>query len=176
MSSRSKQRERRNRASPDPLPDADAALAELSRRHLRILAALGVRVVAVGFLVALLCVQVPWLGRHRGLLDALSGVLVLWPLFTDLGRLYAWRIALGRTYANAGRWAEVERALAPLLGLRARLFDATGEGTYYLAVARRALGRDHDADTLFRQLAGSISGAWGERARAALAEEKERLS
>jgi hypothetical protein len=162
--------------SSGPLPDADGALAELSRRHLRVLAALGVRVVAVGFFAALLCVQAPWFGRHRGALDALSGVLVLWPLFTDLGRLYAWRIALGRTYAKAGQWAEAERMLAPLTGLRARLFDATGEGTYYLAVARRALGRDGDADALFQQLAGSTGGAWGERARAALAEEKERLS
>jgi hypothetical protein len=174
MSSRSKPPERNNLASPGSVPDA--ALAELSRRHLRALAALGVRVVAVGFLAALLCVQVSWLGRHRGVLDALSGVLVLWPFFTDLGRLYAWRIALGRTYANAGRWAEAERALAPLTGLRGRLFDATGEGTYFLAVARRALGQDGAADALFQQLAGSVGGPWGERARAALTEKKERSS
>jgi hypothetical protein len=164
----------RPKAAPEgaALPDAEIALTELSSRHLRALASLGVRLIAVGFLAALLCAQSPWLAQHRSLVDGLSGVLVLWPFFTALGRLYAWRIALGRTYAKAERWADVERTLRPLTGLRARLFDATGEGTYWLALARRAQGRNEEAARLLKSLAGA-GGRWAEQARVALSERQE---
>jgi hypothetical protein len=153
------------------LPDVDAALAELARRHQRAIASLVVRVIAVGFLAALLCAQIPWLARHRSLVDALSGTLVLWPFFTALGHLYSWRIALGRAYAGAERWEDTERTLRPLTGLRARLFDAAGEGTYWLALAYRALGREVDSVRLLEALA-STNGGWAERARGALHERK----
>jgi hypothetical protein len=156
------------------VPDVDTALAELSRRHLRAVASLAVRLIAVGFLAAILCAQIPWLARHRSVVDALSGVLVLWPFFTALGRLYSWRIALGRTYAKVGHWADAERTLTPVRGVRARLFDATGEGTYWLALACRARGQGGEATRLLEGLA-QAGGGWAEQARIALNERDTAL-
>jgi hypothetical protein len=151
--------------APETLPDVETALTELTRRQIRVVVALVVRVIAVALLTAILARQIPALRQVKPLVDALSGVLVLWPFFTAYGRLQAWRIALGRSYAKAQRWADAERTLTPLAGLRGSLYDATGEGRYWLAVARRGLGRTEEARRLFAFLATLPGGEWAERAR-----------
>lgn len=153
--------------TPETLPDVDTALIELTRRQIRVGVALVVRIIAVALLTTILAHQVPAMARMKPLVDALSGVLVLWPFFTAYGRLQAWRIALGRSYAKAERWADTERTLLPLDGLRGSLYDATGEGRYWLATARRGLGRTEEAQRLFTCLAALSGGEWAERARQA---------
>lgn len=170
-----KKSERRKTAAlpgPDAAPPLESALAALSRRHLRAVLALLARIAALGLLMALLSSQSPALAKARVLMDAVAGALALWPFFTALGRLYGWRIALGRSYVRESRFADADCALSPLVvGLRARLFDATGEGAYWLATARRGLGREAEARPLWETIAREHPvGEWGERARAALSE------
>lgn len=151
-------------------PRIDEALAGLSRRTGWVIGSLVVRIVAVAALNTILAHQIPWLGRNRALLDALGGVLVLWPFFTALGRVYSWRIALGRTYAGEQRWEDADRTLSPFLHPRTRLFfDAAGEGIYWLAISRSALGRAEESRRLLQSLAGERRGVWSERARESLA-------
>lgn len=150
-------------------PPLDTALAALSRRTARAVASLLVRVVALGVLITLLVHEAPGLERVRGVLDAVGAALALWPFFTSLGRLYAWRIALGRAYIREERWEDAARTLAPFRHPRARLlFDAAGEGAYHLAVTRRALGQGDEARRLFSLVAGERRGPWSDAARTAL--------
>jgi hypothetical protein len=147
-------------------PPLNEALQGLSRRTGWAIGSLVVRIVAVAALNTILSHQIPWLGRNRALLDALGGVLVLWPFFTSLGRGYAWRIALGRTYAKEHRWEDANKTLSPFLHPRTRLFfDATGEGIYWLAMSRFALGYEEDHLRLLRRLADERRGVWSDRAR-----------
>lgn len=157
-------------AAPVQAPPVEEALRALLRRDVRAVVSLLVGVVAVAILVSLLFAQSAALRQSRAVVEAAAGVLVLWPFFTAVGKNYAWRIALGRAYAHEERWADAARALAPL-GRRARaqLFDATGEGTFWLACARRALGQNTEAARLFRLVARHRAGPWRERARAELA-------
>jgi hypothetical protein len=122
----------------EALPELSDALRELLRRQVRAVVWLVVRIIALSALSASLVISVPWLRTNRWLLDALSGVLVLWPLWGAVGRNWAWRIALGRAYQNAGRLADAEAVLKPLDGLQGALFDATGEGRKALAAVREA--------------------------------------
>ncbi|HVK06532.1 MAG TPA: hypothetical protein VM490_23885 [Armatimonadaceae bacterium] len=154
-------------------PPVEAALAELGRRHARALAWLGVRVVALGFLLAVLSLQWAALGRYRFALDALSGVLVLAPYFTAVGRLFAWRIALGRAYLREERGEDAVRTLAVFEGLRARVFDATGEGRFLLGTALRKRGKYDEARRVFADVRRFGGGEWQERA-AAESEVEER--
>ena len=147
-------------------PPLGEALAGLSRRTGWAIGSLVVRIVAVATLNTILAHQLPWLAQNRAVLDALGGVLVLWPFFTALGRGYAWRIALGRTYAKEQRWSDAEQTLSPFLHPRTRLFfDAKGEGIYWLAMARQALGAGDDARRLLQRLADERRGDWSDRAR-----------
>lgn len=152
-------------AAPPELPDPATALPELSRRYVRQWVSLLVRIVALGVLTAILARQSPWLEQNRVLLDSLSGVLALWPFFTGMGKLYAWRIALGRRYAEAGRFADAAQALAPVGGIQGRLFDATGEGRYWLAVALHGIGKEAEAKELLSWVAALPGGEWAKRAR-----------
>lgn len=122
----------------DTLPELPDALRELWRRQIRAIVWLVVRIVAVAAISASLVISTPWLRTNRWILDAISGVLVLWPLWGTVGRNWAWRIALGRAYYNAGRHADAEAVLKPLSGLQGALFDATGEGQKTLDAAREA--------------------------------------
>lgn len=151
-------------------PPTDEALTALLRRTVRAWAWLLVRVVTLALLLAILSVQSPWVRQNRALMDALSGILALWPFFTAMGRIYSWRIALGRSYVREERWADAERTLSPLPGYRARLFDATGEGTYWLAVAHREQGKTEEARRLFRMVTErQPGGEWSQKAQEALA-------
>jgi hypothetical protein len=169
--SRSSQRSETRASAAKPaklneiLPDVDTALTELTRRQIRIGVSLVVRIIAVAVLTAILSREIPAIAENKGIVDALSGVLVLWPFFTAFGKLQAWRIALGRSYARAERWTDAARTLASLHGLRVSLYDATGEGRYWLAVAWRGQGRGEDACRLFAALAALPGGEWAERAR-----------
>jgi hypothetical protein len=125
-----------------------------------------VRLVAVAILTSLLEARIPALQGRALLLDAVGAVLVLWPFYTALGRIFAWRIALGRAYARERRWAEAERTLRPLARVRYQVFDATGEGAYWLGVALRGLGRNQEAGHLFRSVARQRRGTWQEKAAA----------
>jgi hypothetical protein len=150
-------------------PPLEEALAELSRRTGWAIGSLVVRIVAIAVLNTILVHQIPWLGRNRVLLDAIGGALVLWPFFTALGQGYAWRIALGRTYAKEQRWSDADRTLTPFLHPRTRLFfDATGEGIYWLALSRSALGNIEDSRRLLQRLADERRGVWSDRARESL--------
>jgi hypothetical protein len=150
-------------------PPRGEALAGLSRQTGWAIGSLIVRIVAVAALNTILAHQIPWLRQNRALLDALGGVLVLWPFFTALGRCYAWRIALGRTYAKEQRWEDADWTLTPFLHPRTRLFfDATGEGIYWLALSRSELGNKEDARRLLQRLAEERRGVWSDRARDSL--------
>ncbi|MBC8102941.1 MAG: hypothetical protein H7Z41_10180 [Cytophagales bacterium] len=152
-------------------PPVGEALPGLSRRMGWAVGSLLVRIVTVAVLNTILAHQIPWLGKNRAFLDALGGILVLWPFFTSWGRVYAWRIALGRTYVREQRWADADQTLSPFLHPRTRLFfDATGEGIYWLATARQALGKDEEARRLLTRLLRERRGTWSERAQKALEE------
>jgi hypothetical protein len=146
-------------------PPATDALAALRQRTARAVASMLVRLVAVAVLDTILNRSAPGLRPAPGVLDAVGALLVLWPFFTALGRIYAWRIALGRAYVREMRWSDAQQALAPFVHPRVRLlFDATGEGTYLLATARRADGHKDLANRLLRQLAAERRGCWSEAA------------
>jgi hypothetical protein len=123
--------------SSPALPELSAALRELLRRQVRAVVWLVVRIVALSALSASLVMASPWLRTNRWLLDMLGGVLVLWPLWGSVGRNWAWRIALGKSYLAAGRFADAMAVLRPLDGLQGMLFDATGEGRAALIAARK---------------------------------------
>lgn len=152
-------------ASLAALPDPQTALTELSRRYVRQWISLLLRIVALGILTAILVRQSPWLAQNRVLLDSLSGVLALWPFFNGMGKLYAWRIALGRKYAEAERWSDAAQTLAPVGGIQGRLFDMTGEGRYWLAVALQGIGKEQEARELLSWVAALPGGEWAKRAK-----------
>lgn len=163
-------RKSRPEAAP-ALPPVEEALATLARRNLRAVIHLAVRLVATAILLVLLEAQFPGLRRGPGrlVLEAGGGALVLWPFFTALGRAAAWRIALGRSYARAGRWSAAEQTLLPFTRAAYQPFDAAGEGTYWLATTRRALGHEDEARRLLEAVARSRRGEWQARAAAELA-------
>jgi hypothetical protein len=123
--------------SSPALPELPVALRELLRRQVRAVVWLVVRIVALSALSASLVMASPWLRANRWILDMGAGVLVLWPLWGSVGRNWAWRIALGKSYLAAGRHADAEIVLKPLDGLQGILFDATGEGREALESARK---------------------------------------
>lgn len=125
--------------TPPSLPPLDEALRALLRRQVRAVVWLLVRMLLLAMLTAWLVLLSPWLRQNRWLLDTPSGLLVLWPFVTAVGRNWLWRIALGRAYCQAGRFADAERTLRPLDGLQGRLFDAQGDGARALAEARSRL-------------------------------------
>ena len=153
------------RTAPSAVPEIGAAQNELARRYLRAVVWLFIRVVALGLLSALLAAQIPFLAAQRYLLDMGSGILVLWPFFTGVGRIYAYRITLGQRYIESGQFAEAETILAPVNGWRARYFDITGEGLFLRATAARALHHADEAITLLAQVERR-GGVWGEKAQA----------
>lgn len=106
------------------------------RRQTRAFMSALLRVVGVGIIIAVCVTRVPALAANRGILDVAGIGLIIWPFLTEWGRITAWRIALGKAYAGAERWAEAERTLAPLSHPYARFFDATGEGRLLLAEAQ----------------------------------------
>lgn len=153
--------------APVSAPPVDEALAGLFRREVRAVVWLLVRIVAVALLATLLRARIPGLGRFGPIVDAVAAALVLWPFFTARGRVFAWRIALGRSYVREERWSDAERALRPLRRTRNQVFDATGEGAYWLAVSLRGLGRADEAAAVFAHVAaGRRGGEWRDRARA----------
>lgn len=170
MPSRSKNKPAKPRAEARPARPADAAppietaLPQLAQRSVRAAVWLVIRLVAVAVLTTMLVRQAPGLRSFRLVLDFIGALLVLVPFLTALGRNYGWRIRLGRAYATEERWADAETALGVLTGLRATLFDATGEGRYHLARVRRALGKREESARLFAEVAGQGSAEWREKA------------
>ena len=118
------------------LPELADAQKTLFRRQVRAVVLLLVRIVLLAMLTATLTFSIPWLRTNRAPLDMLGGVLALWPLWSDIGKNWAWRIKLGRAYASAGRFPDAEALLRPLDGLQGALFDATGDGRKTLSKAR----------------------------------------
>ncbi len=147
------------------LPETETALTELSRHYIRQWISLLARIVTLGILVAILVRQSFWLAQNRILLDSLSGVLALWPFFTGMGKLHSWRIALGRKYAEAARWTDAVQTLAPLGGIQGRLFDLTGEGRYWLALALKGIGKEQESQELLSWVSALPGGEWAKRAK-----------
>lgn len=162
MATRTKKRPRST--STDTLPTREKAATELLRREVRTITWMLVRLVGVAVLVTLLIRNTPALLSWRPLFDGIGGILVLAPLFTGLGRTFAWRIALGKAYNDAKRWEDTEAILTPLSGLRARLFDAAGEGRFYRAQALSALNRTDEAGAVWRQVAEEGREPWRSQA------------
>ncbi len=102
----------------------------------------------------------PGFGRVRLVVDGVAALFVVLPFFTAYGRIFAWRIALGRVYVHEKRWAEAERTLAVLDRKGYHPFDAAGEGAYWLALVRRARGQDDDARRLLELVARQGSAPW----------------
>ncbi len=148
-----------------PLSEASASLA---RRTGAVYMSLLIRAVAVGVLWAILAARLPFLARNQAVLDAIGAVLVVAPFFTAMGKLYAWRIALGRAYLRENRASDAASALAPFDTLRARLFDATGEGAFHLVLARRGVSSDDNATHLLTRVASRGQTPWCEQAGALL--------
>ena len=144
------------------------ASRELLAREVRAFAWMLVRLVCVAFLITMLTRSAPGLRAFRVLFDAVGGVLILAPLFTGLGRIFAWRIALGGAYVDARRFADADAVLAVMSGLRAKLFDANGEGRFYRAVALRSLRRAPEAEPLLREVAEQGREPWRGKAGAEL--------
>ena len=151
------------------LPDGDTALRQLAVGHARAVFSLLLRLLSAGFLIALLTIQLPAVRRALPLANAVGVALVAWPFFTSMGRLYGWRIALGRRCAEANQWEDAVRTLTPLVGMRATLFDAGGEGRYHLALALQHLGRDDEAQRQWREIANQYARSeWGRKSASAL--------
>ena len=146
------------------LPPLDAAKRELMAREARAFAWMLLRLVCVAFLTTLIVRSVPALAPFRVLLDAGGGVLILAPLFTSLGQTFAWRIRLGKDYADAHRFADADAVLCVLSGLRATLFDARGAGRFHRATALRGMNRHGDAALLLRDVAATGRDPWREKA------------
>lgn len=121
------------------LPDRDAAMRTLFQRQVRATVMLFVRVVGLSIVTTILKIQMPWLRPYSALLDALSGVLALWPFWTAVGRNWQWRMELGKAYCDAGRFTDAVAVLEALDGVQGRLFDAQGSGAAILAKAREAV-------------------------------------
>lgn len=137
-------------------------------REARAFAWMLVRLVCIAFLITMLTRNAPGLQPFRVLFDAIGGVLILAPLFTSLGQTFAWRIALGKAYIEARRFTDAETVLAVLSGLRAKLFDANGEGRYYRALALRSANRTQEAESIFQEVADQGRKPWQEKASAEL--------
>jgi hypothetical protein len=146
------------------LPEIETALRALRRRDIRAWVDLLVRLLLLALLRTFLVMRYPALRPWGILLDAMVFLLLLWPLFLQLARNMRWRIALGRHYVEARRWDEARRTLAPLSQERSALLDATGEGTFALALSLENLGEEDAATRLYRRLT-SLSSPWGEQAR-----------
>ena len=93
--------------------------------------------VGLAVLTTILKFQMPWLRPYSSVLDALSGILALWPFWTSVGRNWQWRIELGNAYALAGQNADAIAVLEALDGIQGKLFDAQGVGAAALAQARK---------------------------------------
>lgn len=159
-----------NPVGKDNLPEVGEALKRLDVGHRRAVASLIARLVSVAFLIAILSIQLPAVRNALPIANALGIALIAWPFFTTTGRLYGWRISLGRQYAEAQCWADAEKALLPLTGVRSALFDAVGEGRYHLALAWRALGKTDDARRLLSEVSAQYARTeWGIRAAETLA-------
>lgn len=159
---------KKTRPKPSELPSVETAGRELMAREARAFAWMLVRLVCVAFLITMLTRSAPGMQAFRVLFDAIGGVLILAPLFTSLGRTFAWRIALGRAYVGARRYADADAVLAVLSGLRAKLFDANGEGRYYRGIALNSLSRIADAESLLREVAEQGREPWRAKAEAEL--------
>ncbi len=139
----------------------------LANRQARIWIRFGVRVVIVAIVSAFVTQRVAFLAANRSVIDAISGVVVLWPLWTQLGQLYMARIDEGKHQSEQKQWAAARRILAPFAAPPvSRLFDATGEGTYFLARALEQLGETDKARALHAQNARPTE--WGEKSAEAL--------
>jgi hypothetical protein len=147
------------------LPKIETALQALRLRDVRAWIDLVVRVLILAFVRTILITQYPATRAFSFLFDALGFVLLLWPFYIHLAKNMRWRIALGKSYSNNRRWEEASRTLAPLISERSSLLDATGEGTYLLAVALEKQGKTDDAMRLYKRLQ-HLSSTWGEQARA----------
>jgi hypothetical protein len=125
-----------------------------------------VRLVGLALLVSVLAARSPWIEAHRAYFDAGAALLVVLPFFTALGRIFGWRIALGRAYVREGRWAEAERALAPFDRRRWTYhpFDAAGEGAYWLAVARDAVATPTTPPRCLTSWPGTAAEPWRDKA------------
>jgi len=121
------------------LPERSEAMAILARRQRQAIGFLVFRVLLLSLLSGILRVQMPWLRSVEGGMDAVAGVLALWPFWTAVGRNWQWRIALGTAYVNAGRFPDAVLVLQALDGIQGKLFDARGDGAQALATARQAL-------------------------------------
>ena len=149
-------------------PPLDEALAALARRSRRAGVSLVARLVAVAVLCTLMERAIPALRRGQIAVEFVAVGLVLWPFFTALGRNFAWRIALGRSYARDGRWPEAEQTLRPFAKPFGQMFDATGEGAYWLAHSLQAGGNPDAALLLLGEIARHRRGTWRDRAISAL--------
>lgn len=152
-------------------PPVEAALSGLVGRTVRAVVFVFVRLVGLALLVSVLAARSPWIEAHRAYFDAGAALLVVLPFFTTLGRIFGWRIALGRAYVREGRWAEAERALAPFARRRWTYhpFDAAGEGAYWLAVARQQSGQGEPARRLFDLVVRHGAEPWRTQAQQAAA-------
>ena len=159
---------KKTQTKPPDLPSVETAARELMAWEARAFAWMLVRLVCVAFLITMLTRSAPGLQPFRVLFDAVGGVLILAPLFTSLGRTFAWRIALGKAYVDAHRFDDAVAVLAVLSGLRAKLFDANGEGRLYRAVALRSSSRRAEAEPLFREVAAQGREPWRAKAGAEL--------
>ena len=139
----------------------------LANQNARIWIRFFVRVTVIAIASALLVQNVPIVAANRSVLDALGGVIALWPLWTQLGQNYAERTRRGRLCFDQNNAPDAQILLAPFASPRvSRLFDVTGEGTYFLASALHATGDITRAEGLHRQ--NSRPSVWGEKSQAFL--------
>ena len=128
-----------------------------------------VRLVGVALLVSVWeAAAPPGFARLRLFVDGVGALLVVLPFFTAYGRIFAWRIALGRAYVTEKRWPDAARALAALDRKGYHPFDATSEGAYWLALTCGALGKNDDARRLLELVARQGNVEWKSKADAAL--------
>jgi hypothetical protein len=151
------------------LPDLETARRELLKREARTFMWMLVRLVCIGMLSAIIRVSAPAVRPFLVVFDAVGILLILAPLFTGLGRIFAWRIALGKSYVDVRRFADAEAVLAVLSGVRGNLFDAQGQGRYFRAVALCALNRTPEALPLLREVAERGQDPWQSQAKMQLA-------
>jgi hypothetical protein len=146
-----------------------AAQTELGRRYLRAVVSLMIRTVAVALLKAIFLDQIPGLRPFRNVLDMVAGVVVLWPFFVAVERVYSQRIVLGRRYLEAKQFESAATILAPVEGWRARFFNRNGEGSYWRAHSLIALNQTPAAERLLN-VAVHAGGEWGQKAEATLSD------
>lgn len=151
------------------MPAKDTAQT-LTNQQVRVWVRFGVRVVVVAILSALLVQRVPFFAANQAILDSLSGILVLWPLWTQLGRLYHSRVQRGKQFQEAEQWGDAQKILAPFAAPPvSRLFDTTGEGTYRLACVLAKMGEEKEARALHTQNVRPTE--WGQKSAALLKEQ-----